>query len=218
MRYPLRNILTITAFLFMLSAGSAWADLNDDIAKLQHRWAEVNYQLHEKTQLSGFEMLASEAKKTVAAYPGSAEPLIWSGIIKSTYAGAKGGLGALSLAKSSKADLEKALSIDPEALDGSAYTSLGTLYFNVPGWPIGFGSDKKAEELLLKALAINPEGIDTNYFFGDYLLHEKRYQEARTYLLKAKSAGPRPNRPLADAGRQKEITEALTLVDKKLGH
>lgn len=218
MRYPLRNILTITAFLFMLSAGSAWADLNDDIAKLQHRWAEVNYQLHEKPQLSGFEMLASEARKTVAAYPASAEPLIWSGIIKSTYAGAKGGLGALSLAKSSKADLEKALSIDPEALDGSAYTSLGTLYFNVPGWPIGFGSDKKAEELLLKALVINPEGIDTNYFFGDYLLHEKRYQEARTYLLKAKSAGPRPNRPLADAGRQKEITEALTLVDKKLGH
>ncbi|MDX2350481.1 MAG: hypothetical protein QNK32_08840 [Porticoccus sp.] len=218
MRYPLRNILTITAFLFMLSAGSAWADLNDDIAKLQHRWAEVNYQLHEKTQLSGFEMLASEARKTVAAYPASAEPLIWSGIIKSTYAGAKGGLGALSLAKSSKADLEKALSIDPEALDGSAYTSLGTLYFNVPGWPIGFGSDKKAEELLLKALVINPEGIDTNYFFGDYLIHEKRYQEARTYLLKAKSAGPRPNRPLADAGRQKEITEALTLVDKKLGH
>ena len=216
MRYPLRNILTITASLFILSAGSAWADLNEDIAKLQHRWAEANYQLYEKAQLSAFETLVSDAEQLVAANPKSADALIWSGIIKSTYAGAKGGLGALSLAKKAKADLEQALNIEPEALNGSAYTSLGTLYFNVPGWPIGFGSDKKAEELLLKALAINPEGIDTNYFFGDYLIHEKRYQEARTYLLKAKGASPRPNRPLADAGRQKEITKALAIVDQKL--
>ncbi|MEH6469224.1 MAG: hypothetical protein V7725_06400, partial [Porticoccus sp.] len=210
--------LTITVSLLMLSTGSAWADLDEDIMKLQHRWAEVNYQLHEKIQLSAFKKLISDAEQVVTAHPESAEPLIWSGIIKSTYAGAKGGLGALSLAKESKADLEQALSIDPNALDGSAYTSLGTLYFNVPGWPIGFGNDKKAEEFLLKAIAINPEGIDTNYFFGDYLIHDKRYQEAKSYLLKAKSASPRPNRPLADAGRQKEIAEALTVVDRKLDH
>ena len=36
---------------------------------------------------------------------------------------------------------------------GSAYTSLGTLYFKVPGWPVGFGDEEKAEELLRKALA-----------------------------------------------------------------
>ena len=128
------------------------------------------------------------------------------------------GGGKLPLAKESKADLEHALKIDPEALDGSAYTSLGTLYFNVPGWPIGFGNGKKAEELLLKALTINPNGIDSNYFFGDYLMQEKRYQEAKTYLLKAKNAQPRPNRPLADAGRQKEIAKALAIVNKKLSH
>ena len=217
MRHPLKNILTITVSLFILSTGSAWADLNDDITKLQHRWAETNYQLYEKAQLSAFETLISDVEQLVAAHPKSADALIWSGIIKSTYAGAKGGLGALSLAKKAKTDLEQALSIEPEALNGSAYTSLGTLYFNVPGWPIGFGSDKKAEELLQKALAINPDGIDTNYFFGDYLIHEKRYQQARTYLLKAKGASPRPDRPLADAGRQKEITKALAIVDQKLG-
>jgi len=216
-RYPLKNIFSITVPLFILSAGSAWADLNDDISKLQHRWADANYQLYEKAQLSTFETLVSDSEQLVATHPKSADALVWSGIIKSTYAGAKGGLGALSLAKKAKTDLEQALGIDPEALNGSAYTSLGTLYFNVPGWPIGFGSDKKAEELLLKALAINPDGLDTNYFFGDYLIHEKRYQEARIYLLKAKGASPRPDRPLADAGRQKEITQALAIVDQKLG-
>lgn len=210
--------MTITLCLFTLASGSVWADTDADVLRLQHRWAEVNYQLQGKAQLSAFETLISDAEKVVATNPDSAAGWIWSGIIKSTYAGAKGGLGALSLAKESKVDLEQALKIDPEALDGSAYTSLGTLYFNVPGWPIGFGNDKKAEELLLKALAINPNGIDSNYFFGDYLIQEKRYQEAKTYLLKAKNAEPRPSRPLADAGRQKEIAKALAIVNKKLSH
>lgn len=205
-------------FLFTLASGAVLADINDEVTKLQHRWAEVNYQLQEKAQLSAFEALVSDAEKVVSAYPNSAAGWIWSGIIKSTYAGAKGGLGALSLAKESKADLERALEIEPEALNGSAYTSLGTLYFNVPGWPIGFGNNKKAEELLLKAIDLNPNGIDSNYFFGDYLIQEKRYQDAKTYLLKAKNAPPRPNRPLADAGRQKEIAKALAKVNKKLSH
>lgn len=211
--------ITMTAlFLFTLASGAVLADINDEVTKLQHRWAEVNYQLQEKAQLSAFEALVSDAEKVVSAYPNSAAGWIWSGIIKSTYAGAKGGLGALSLAKESKADLERALEIEPEALNGSAYTSLGTLYFNVPGWPIGFGNDKKAEELLLKAIDLNPNGIDSNYFFGDYLIQKKRYQDAKTYLLKAKNAPPRPNRPLADAGRQKEIAKALAKVNKKLSH
>ncbi|MDX2465538.1 MAG: hypothetical protein QNK31_13635 [Porticoccus sp.] len=217
MKNLVKNI-TMTLCLCTFASGSAWADANTEVLKLQHRWAEVNYQLHGKAQLTAFETLISDAEKVVSANPDSAAGWIWSGIIKSTYAGAKGGLGALSLAKASKADLEHALKIDPEALDGSAYTSLGTLYFNVPGWPIGFGNGKKAEELLLKALTINPNGIDSNYFFGDYLMQEKRYQEAKTYLLKAKNAQPRPNRPLADAGRQKEIAKALAIVNKKLSH
>jgi Tfp pilus assembly protein PilF len=108
------------------------------------------------------------------------------------------------------------MEIDPNALQGSAYTSLGTLYFKVPGWPVGFGDDDKAEELLKKALVINPDGIDPNYFYGDYLLEQKRYAEAEQALLKAQQAPARPERPLADAGRQEEIQVALLTVRKKL--
>jgi Tfp pilus assembly protein PilF len=97
-----------------------------------------------------------------------------------------------------------------------AYTSLGTLYFNVPGWPLGFGNDEKAEKLLLTALAINPDGIDSNYFYGDYLFNEDRYLEAEKFLLRAQAAPKRPSRPLADAGRQNEISTALTKVREAL--
>ena len=216
------NRLTIAkwvsaAYLVVLASGPALADLDTDVHMLQQRWAEINYHLEGKAQITAFEILVDDAADVTARYPGDAPAWIWSGIIKSTYAGAKGGLGALKFAKSSRADLEKAMNIEPEALHGSAYTSLGTLYFNVPGWPVGFGDDKKAEKLLLKAIAINPDGIDSNYFYGDYLKSEKRYQEAESFYLKAQSAPARAKRPLADAGRHEEIALALLEVRKELG-
>jgi tetratricopeptide (TPR) repeat protein len=205
----------VVAGLLWLSAGSLLANAASDVAHLQQRWAEVNYQLEGKTRLSAFEQLVADAEAIVAANPDSAEVLIWSGIIKSTYAGAKGGLGALSLVKASKTDLEKALALDAGALQGSAYTSLGALYYSVPGWPVGFGDDDKAEELLKKALELNPEGIDSNYFYGSFLLEQKRYEEARTYLVKAQKAPARPGREIADSGRQQEIIAALAKIAGK---
>ena len=52
------------------------------------------------------------------------------------------------------------MAIDPKALDGSAYASLGSLFYQVPGWPIGFGDDKKAAESALDRLIglIRPVG------------------------------------------------------------
>ena len=211
----MKTMTTIAIILTAHVALPARADLGSDITHLQQRWAEVNYQLEGKTQLSEFDKLMQEAEQTTHEYPDAAEGWIWSGIIKSTYAGAKGGLGALSLAKKSRADLEKAMAIDDVALNGSAYTSLGALYYSVPGWPVGFGDDEKAGELLRKALALNPDGIDSNYFYGSYLITEKRYDEARQYLRKAQQAPARPDRPLADEGRQQDILKALENIDGK---
>ena len=56
---------------------------------------------------------------------------------------------------------------------------------------------------------LNPDGIDSNFFWADYLIDQKRYAEARTALLKAQAAAPRPDRPLADQGRQAEIRARL---------
>jgi len=134
------------------------------------------------------------------------------GIIKSTYAGAKGGLGALSLAKESRKSLQKALDLEPTALDGSAYASLGTLYYKVPGWPFGFGDEDKAQELLEQALTINPDGIDPNYFYADYWFEQGDYIKAENYANKALAAAPRPERPLADEFRREEIKQLLVRI------
>jgi tetratricopeptide (TPR) repeat protein len=202
--------------LLLLPAAVFAGEAETLVAELQHEWAIANYQLQGDGQVEAFEALIERADAAVASHPDSADLLIWNGIIKSSFAGAKGGLGALSLAKAARKSLESALDIDDRALDGSAYTSLGTLYYQVPGWPVGFGNDKKAVQLLRKALEINPDGIDPNYFYADYLLREKQYEEAERYLLKAQQAAPRPNRPIADAGRQQEILAALSIARGKL--
>jgi tetratricopeptide (TPR) repeat protein len=209
-----------SALAMILAAGisvSAAAETADEaVAQLQKAWAIDNYQLSGTDKQEALVALIDEADERVAAHPNEASVYIWRGIITSTYAGAKGGLGALKYAKAAKRDLEKAISLDGRALQGSAYTSLGTLYFNVPGWPIGFGDDDKAEELLKKALDINPKGIDANYFYGDFLRKEKRYQESSQYLHTALNAAPRPGREVADAGRQQEIKAMLAEVDAQL--
>lgn len=186
------------------------------VSNLQTHWAEVNYTLTGKAQSKAFEALITEANEAVSIAPNQADVLIWRGIIHSSYAGIKGGMGALSLAKTAKADLETALKLDNKALDGSAYTTLGTLYYKVPGWPVGFGDDDKAENLLETALKLNPNGIDSNYFYALFMMDQNNYPAAEQYLLKAQQATPRPDRPLADQGRHAEISKVLQQVRHQL--
>ena len=191
---------------------AALAGLDEDVRALQSQWAEIKYRRPAAEQEKAFAELAKSADAVRAGYPGRAEPQIWYGIIVASHAGARGGLGALSLVKEARKAFELALELDARALDGSAYTSLGSLYYQVPGWPIGFGSDDKARELLQKALALNPDGIDSNYFYGDFLVRQGDRDGARRALDKALKAPPRPDRALADQGRRKEIESLLAAM------
>lgn len=197
----------------LLASGLIHAGIPEDLASVQSGWAVATYQNTGERKVAALEGLMARSDAQVRQHPDSAELLIWNGIVKSSLAGAKGGLGALGLAKAAKKSLDQAISINGQALDGSAYTSLGTLYAKVPGWPVGFGDERKAETLLLKALQINPNGIDPNYFYADFLREQGDTAKARQYLLRARKAAPRPGRELADQGRQGEITAALKALD-----
>lgn len=187
------------------------ATVSEAVSELQHDWEAIRYQSPAAEREKGFEALAAKAHKVSEAFPGRAEPLVWEGIIVSSWAGEKGGLGALSLVKQAKALYESAIAIDGSVLEGSAYNSLGVLYYKVPGWPVGFGDKAKAKELLTKALTLNPKGIDPNFFYGEYLVETKQPQEAVAYLERALQASPRPGRQVADTGRREE---ARALLDK----
>jgi tetratricopeptide (TPR) repeat protein len=208
----MRKILVAAALGLLLSSG-AQAGADDELVRpLQERWAEIKYRVPEKQQAEAYAALAAQAHALSEANPNSAAVLVWEGIIVSSEAGARGGLGALSDAKKARRLLEESLKLDEQALAGSAYTSLGTLYAKVPGWPVGFGDDKKAEALFQKSLAINPRGIDPNFFYGEYLVEQGRVDEGRGYLEMALQAPPRPGRELADEGRRAEAQALLKKV------
>ena len=208
--------LAFAAFAALALPGLALADFAEDLAAIQSDWAVANYQIEDKKEaVAAFEGLAERAHAFSEAYPDRAEPLVWEGIVLSSWAGKKGGLGALKLCKQARDRLETAETIDAAALQGSVYTSLGTLYYRVPGWPVGFGDDEKAETYLRKALELNPDGIDPNYFFGDFLAEQGKYAEARAYLEKAMAAPDRPGREAADAGRRNEIRALLDQVSRR---
>jgi tetratricopeptide (TPR) repeat protein len=210
----MQTIFTTLAVGLMVSL-TALPSLATTTTDLQRDWAIANYQTPAATKADTFERLISQAEAALISQPANAELLIWTAIIKSTYAGVSGGLSALSLVNAARGHLEDALKIDDMALQGSAYTSLGALYYQVPGWPVGFGSDKKAREMLDKAVSVNPDGLDSNYFYGDFLAQQKQYTDARLRLNKAMTATVRPGREVADAGRRAEINALLEKIKDK---
>jgi tetratricopeptide (TPR) repeat protein len=213
--------ISIWTFVSMLLIGSgtlqAAQPMDAEVAQIQQQWAVVNYKTSKQSKTKAFEHLAQKAHAVSERYPNQAEPLVWESIVLSSYAGSLSGIskmGALSKVEQARDLLLKAEKINSTMLDGSIYTSLGALYYKVPGWPLGFGDNKKAYSYLQKALAVNPNGIDPNFFLGELLFYQNKYQEAYQVLQKAQKSPPRPSREIADQGRRKEVAQLIAKVKR----
>lgn len=204
------NRLTWLFALSLLFSSTVWAA---NWQSAQQRWAEIQYRLPPDQQSAAMQAVIDELDAELSTQPKQVEALIWRGIAEATLAGYQGGLGALSLLRDARRDLEAAIAIDERALNGAAHTSLGSLYYQVPGWPISFGSNSKAEAELKKGLAIAPQDIDANYFYADYLRDRGDKAQARVYYERALAAPARPGRSLADEGRREQIRQALSAMD-----
>lgn len=189
--------------------------IENGIKKSQSQWEEAKYQINDKDQkVAKLEECANDAALLATEFPQYAEPIIWQGICTASQAELLK-MAALGKAKAAKALFEKAAKINDKALEGSSYSNLAVLYHRVPGWPIGFGDKKLAEENFGKALQISPKNIDANYFYALFLADQKKYDAALKYLDLAAKA-PSRNRPLADAKRKEEVKNKIAEITKKL--
>ena len=102
-------------------------------------------------------------------------------------------------------------------LNGSIYATLGSLYSEVPPFPIGFGNQNKAEDYFDRAFAISKDDIENNFFYAQFLFNQKEYQKARNYFEKAKNAPLRIDRSVADEGRRREIDIWIGKTQSKIG-
>jgi len=206
--------LTIAA---AFAAAPAFADdFSDGLAAIQQEWAIANYQTtDESARGDAFAALVEHAAAFREQYPARAEAVAWEGIVLSTYAGEVSALNAMKYAKAARVALDRAEKIDATALGGGIYASLGALYSKVPGGFMGFGDDERAAQYFEKALAIDPDNIDNNYFFGEFLLDQGEYARAHAVLEHALAAPTVTDRPVFDAGRRQEIRALLSTAERK---
>lgn len=203
-------ITTMAAAMLAATPVLAFAAVSDDVKSINDGWAHIVYEVRgSSTQTKALDALAKQAAQLVARYPGKAEPLLWQGIVTSEQANRANIFHKLSLATKARDIIARAYAIDPHAAKGGAAMSLGVLYYKVPGSPIGFGDKDKAKRLLKEGLAQDPAGLDSNYFYGDYLLDQGDKPGARAFLQKALRAPHDAARPVWDAGRRREIQALL---------
>ena len=189
------------------------SNVMDEVKQIQTRWAQLYYLSEYKNKnYRELQELARNANRLSSTFPDSAEALTWDGIVLSTRAEKKGGVGALSLVREALLKLEAAEQINPTVLDGSIFASLATLYSKVPGWPLSFGNDKKARYYFKKALEVNPDGLDINYFYAEYLTDSDEDALALEYVEKALNAPVLISRPVADKGRRQQAMKLREML------
>ncbi|GGX87542.1 hypothetical protein GCM10007160_13800 [Litchfieldella qijiaojingensis] len=183
--------------------------LENDVFALQNRWEHITTQVPERERADAFGALAADAEAVAEAHPSEPSVLVWQGIILASQARAKGGVGALGLAKKARAALERAVALDPQGGNGSAYVTLGALYDRAPGWPLGFGDSETAEKMFSRALEIRPEGIDVNYYYAAFLEDEGRLEEAREHARRATEGPLREGRERSDEALREQARSLL---------
>lgn len=188
--------------------------VNSAILQLALNWEHIKFTETDKNlQEKQMAALADRAAQVAQQFQDQPETEIWLGVIISEQASMASENGspfkALGFAKRARDILAKVVKVDPYALDAGAPTSLGVLYYRVPSWPIGFGDKDKARALLQEAFRNAPNGLDANYFYGDFLMTEGQYPQATQVFKHALALPAHPERPLWDRSRRLVMQQDL---------
>lgn len=200
---------TFVAFLLLSSSNLFASSIMTEINKIESRWANIYYAESASQQKAHYPVLINKIKDLSHKNPQAIEPIIWKAILIATNAAYQSPFKALESINIAKELLEHCIKTQPEALEGAAHVVLATLYHMSPGWPISFGNNDRAKSLFKTALQINPLSIDSNYFYGDYLLSQNDINNAQVYFKRALEAPIRQHQQYADNQLKKEAFTAL---------
>ncbi|MBR2512975.1 MAG: hypothetical protein IKE45_02930 [Halomonas sp.] len=207
---PISRLLIAAALGSTLALAPLTASAYDgELFSLKNRWENTVTDMPANQRESTLRALASEAENIASQHPNEAEVLIWQGIVLASYARERSGLGALGTAGDARDVLERAIEIDPQGGNGSAYVTLGALYDRAPGRPLGFGNSNTAERMFQRALEIRPNGIDVNYYYAAFLKEEGNTQAAREHAERAVNGTARDSRKASDEALREDAQTLL---------
>lgn len=207
-----RIVAFFLVFIFNVMPATVWAyDLAPAVQHIESEWARIHYLVAKEQQDNEFKHLLSEVNHLQAQYPKQAEFIILQAIIVASNAKNVDAFSALEAINKAKDLLIQAIELSPKALDGAAFVTLGTLYYMVPAWPVAYSDNNKAQQLLEKALAINANAIDANYYYADFLVTQGQLQLALKYFNRALTVPVRVTQVFADTQLQ---VQAQLAIDK----
>lgn len=198
--------------------------LSAEVQYIEDEWGRIKFDMKQGSgqQLRQMDELGKQADALAERYPDQPAALTWAGIVLSERASliieskpVTGGIKALGLAKQAKSVLERSYEIDPTALGAAAATTLGTLYYRVPAFPVGFGNMEKARALLEEAVRIAPDSLDTIYYYADFLISNNQLPQARAALQRALAIPQDTSRPNWDRKRRLVIENLLEKIRNK---
>ena len=204
--------IIFVVFSLLLSTASFADSMDKTLARLETEWSRVDGTVSEKMKKAKLRTLYKKVTKLANHHPDRAEPKIVQACILLTIAEVDDAFSALSLVHQARDLLLAANSINPEARNSSGVYTLGILYYKVPGWPIGFGDDNKAEQMLLSSLSRTPKSIGGNYYYGEFLIQQDRADEAEKYLIRAAQANLPPNDPFKLKIQKKAFAALAKLI------
>ncbi|MDT8428322.1 MAG: hypothetical protein RQ757_06110 [Pseudomonadales bacterium] len=185
-----RQILLIFFFGLIPTLGtSASAQSLSPVDGFFEQYAEIQLLWSADADREGpLTQLLEQAEAYRDAHPGAAEAWVATARIRFGYADTQGIVRGVRLMKTSRDELEHALTLDPAVRNGFAQAFLGYLYVGMPPWPLGFRDREKGVQLLEDALRINPDGMEINYYFAEYYGAEKDYGKALEHVERARAA------------------------------
>lgn len=176
--------LLITGLLVMAQASA------DPLLLIEEYYKNFELEPHADNDDLTLADLLARAQTLQATHAQSAEAWLAVGLIRAAYAKAKGGIGGLSELRQARRELEQSIALDANAAGGTAKAFLGRLYATVPSWPLAFGSNKRAMELLSEASSDNPSSLPANYYYALLLAEEDHLDAARDALERVKTLTP----------------------------
>lgn len=184
---------------------SASANANaNSISQIKQQWAVAKYNTPHDKQLEALTRLVNEAEDLYVRDRHNADASLWYGISLATYASyasVNGGWFSTIHNKVACAHLEESLILNPQAQNGLAHTILGALYQKT--------DQIKAQNHFKMALSLDPDGLESNYHYGAFLVNKGEKQQAKIYLHKALNAPHRINDELADQGQRAQVYELI---------
>jgi hypothetical protein len=197
--------------------------LKSELLRLAQDWEHVKLQVIDRgDQERKMAVLALRAGKIAEQYENIPDPIVWVGIITSEEASLANENGsplkAFELAKRARDVLEMVEKTDPMTMDAAAPATLGLLYDRVPGFPMGFGDKVKARLYLQEAVRYAPDGLDANFFYGDFLYKHGEQCEALKVLERALTLPELSNRQLWDKSLRAAIRRILSEMPNAVLH